>query len=216
MGNRILNFLSQDISELPSTSLVLIFGGAFLFVAVTVFLIYVCKKIAKLSGKNTHSILKIIMIALFPTIFNIAAVTGHILPIGVITAITVVLSIIVIVWNILQFGPIGGAMFSFLHIVGGLATGLMLASFVLVAIFGIATVFIARPGDVIAGNGGASNSIPEYVEDINTREIFYVSKNGDGRLMIDRNGNWVPLFYGDSAGRFTDTSGNTYIAHPFN
>lgn len=122
--------------------------------------------------------------------------------------ITVILSIVVTVWNILQFGLVYGLMFSFLHIVGGLATGLVVAGVVFAVIVMVLAAIFGSPST----GGGGTAGIPEIVEDVNTGEQFHVSNFGNGSIMIDRNGNWVPLRSGDYSGRYLDSYGNTYIS----
>ncbi len=198
MLNNILEFLSRDTSELSTTGLIFICIGAFLFVALTVFFIKLCKDIVKQSGRKSFTFVKIIMIAVFPTILNIAAVFNHELPLNVILILTAIMAVIVAAWDFMTFGPIVGFMFSFLHIVGGLATGLLVAAFVLVGVFFI-IMLILDP---------FTPPSPK-VRDIKTGETFIILSQANDTLQIDRNG--YTVLYPDYGGEYYDNHFNRYI-----
>lgn len=208
MLNKIFGFLSRDTSSLSTTGFILIIVGAFLFVALNIFLIKVCKEIVRCTGKSSHTYIKLVMIALIPTIFNVAAIFDYVLPVNLVLILTAVMCIIVVIWNCMVFGPIGGLMFSFLHIVGGLAAGLLIAGFVLMAVF-MLVVMIIKPFEM--PTSGAGGAIPEYVRDVDTGESFYVTTTASNQPMIDR-GDWVVLYPGDYAGRYHDSNGHNYIS----
>lgn len=208
MLNKVFEFLSRDTSSISTTGFILIIVGAFLFVMLSIFLIKVCKDIVKISGKNSHSYIKLIMIAIVPTIFNVAAIFNYVLPVNLVVILTVIMCIIVVVWNVMVFGPIGGLFFSFLHIVGGLAAGLLIAGFALMAVV-MVVIMLINPFEM--PKSGAGGALPEYVRDVDTGESFYVTTTSGNQPMIDR-GDWVVLYASDYAGRYYDSNGHNYIS----
>lgn len=209
MLNKISEFLSRDTSELSSTGLVFICIGVLLFVLLNIFFIRLGRVIVATSGKTSFTVIKIIMVALFPTILNIAALFNYDLSLGIILILTAVMSIIVVVWNLLTFGLAKGLLLSYLHIVGGIVAGLMIASFVLLGIVMIIMIFI-KPFEM--PSTGNSGSPPEYVRDLNTGETYYVNTNASGELTIDTSNGYRVLRPGDYAGRYVDGFGGSYIA----
>lgn len=211
MLNKILDFLSRDTSELSTTGLVFICIGVLLFVLLNIFLIKAGRAIVATSGKTSFSFLKITMIALAPTVFNIAAVFNYELPLNIIIVITAIMCIIVIMWNFLSYGLFRGLLLSYLHIVGGIVSGLMIAAFVFLALFMIVMMFV-KPFELpSAGNNGAP---PEYVRDLNTGETYYVDTNASGELIINKNGSiriLRPESCMDTEKRYVDGFGGNYI-----
>ncbi len=209
MKNKIFELLSKEAS---GTEIVLICIGSILFIAFTLFLIKVCKDFVIASGRNSHSIIKIIMIALFPTIFNIAAIFNYVLPVKLIVLLTLIMCIIVVVWNLCVYGPIGGLLLSYLHILGGLLAGLFIAAFVLMAVFIVVMLVTGSFNITDTGSSASGGGAPEYIRDINTNESFYVHDFKGSSMQIIRNGNYIVIYPSDYAGRYHDNYGHNYIA----
>lgn len=148
------------------------------------------------------------MVALFPTIFNIAAVFNRVLPMNIIFILTAVMCVIVAVWDFLVYGPIGGLLFSYLHILGGIISGLLIASLVFMAFF-IILITIIRPLEL--PSTGSSGTPPEYVRDLSSGETFYVTSSASGDLQIDRGG-YIVLYPSGYAGEYVDNYNHRYIA----
>lgn len=208
MLNKISEFLSRDTSELSTTGLIFICVGVLLFVLLNIFFIRVCRGIITQSGRKSFTIVKIIMVALFPTIFNIAAVFNRVLPMNIIFILTAVMCVIVAVWDFLVYGPIGGLLFSYLHILGGIISGLLIASLVFMAFF-IILITIIRPLEL--PSTGSSGTPPEYVRDLSSGETFYVTSSASGDLQIDRGG-YIVLYPSGYAGEYVDNYNHRYIA----
>lgn len=209
MLNKITEILSRDTAELSSMGLVFLCIGVLLFVLLNIFFIRLGRAVVATSGKTSFTVVKIIMVALFPTILNIMALFKKDLPLTLVLIMTAVMSIIVVIWNFLTFGPLKGLLLSYLHIAGGIVAGLMIASFVLLAVVMIIMMFI-KPFELPStGTGGAA---PEYVRSLNSGVTYYVQKNASGEMTIDTNGGIRVLRPGDYAGRYVDGFGGTYIA----
>lgn len=209
MKNKIFELLSKEAS---GTEIVLICIGSILFIAFTLFLIKVCKDFVKASGRDSHSIIKIIMIALFPLIFNVTAIFNYVLPTKLIFLLTAVMCVIVVIWNLRVYGPIGGLMLSYLHILGGLLAGLFIAAFVLMAVFFVIMLLTGSFNISGAGSSASSSGAPEYIRDVNTNESFYVHDFKGASMQIIRNGDYIVVYPSDYAGRYHDNYGHNYIA----
>ena len=206
------NVLELFTKQASGSEIILICIGSVLLIALTIFLIKVCKDFVKMSGKKSYSIVKIILIALFPTIFNIAAVFNYLLPMKLIFLLTLIMCIVVVVWNLRVYGPVGGLMLSFLHIVGGLVSGLMIAAFVLMIVFFVIMLVTGSFNIADTGSSTSDGGVPEYVQDINTNETFYVHDFKGASMKIIRNGDYIVIRPGDYAGRYYDDYGHFYLA----
>lgn len=207
MLDALKSLFSKDTSELSGgeTAFVIIaiivLIGAFIFIARTSF------RLEKISGKPSYTIAKIIMIAVAPTIFSVLSVLNIDLPFKWFGIATVVMCVVVAVWNIITYGILGGLFFSVVHIVLGL-----IASFgiVLVIFIGIAAVALYLfAGGSAGGSSASSSSAPEYVRDPATGETVRVEKGANGELYVG--GTSTVLRQGDYAGEYIDSNGNRYI-----
>lgn len=208
MLNKISEFLLRDASELSSARLIFLCIGVLLFVLLNILFIRLGRAIVTASGKTSFTVVKIIMVALFPTILNVMALFKKDLPLTLVLVMTAILSAIVIIWNLLTYGPLKGLLLSYLHIVGGIVAGLLIASLVLLV---VVLVLFAIFGGADTSSGGNSGSAPEYVRDLSSGEIFYVTSNASGDLQIDRGG-YIVICPSDYAGRYYDRHGHSYIA----
>lgn len=200
MLNKFFEFLSRDTSSISTTGFVLIILGAFLFVCLNIFFIKVCKNMVAYTGINSHSYIKLIMIALFPTIFNIAAVFKTVLPINLFFVLTAIMCLIVVIWNCVAYGILGGLIFSFLHIVGGISAGLLIAGFLFMIVVMIVVLFAAKPEVKKVGS----------ISDTVSGETFDVLTDESGVPYINRGGERLLLHNYDS-GRYYDDYGNIYM-----
>lgn len=121
----------------------------------------------------------------------------------------IVACVVVLVWNILTFGILGGILFSFMHIVFGLLAEISIAALIIMVLFfGILYLFGAFS---VGGTGTASGGNPHTVRDVNSGESFHVIER-NGTLYLDSGGRSGVLRQSDYAGRYIDDSGNDYIA----
>ncbi|MGN0444517.1 MAG: hypothetical protein ACI4F5_07885 [Acutalibacteraceae bacterium] len=203
-----LDFFEQLIEE-PSVGEILTVGIVSLVVgAFFIFATVICVSIERNSDVSSHSILKIILIAIGPTIVSVLAFFGLEAPTKVGLIASVICAAVVTVWNILSLGLFKGLIFSVVHIVIGFLAGMSIIAVAGIAlILGIISIFGNFSGGL--DNGNTALTVPEYVRNINSGETYYVTEHS-GVLWLDECG--VIIRPGAYDGRFIDDSGNEYIA----
>lgn len=203
-----LDFFEQLIEE-PSVGEILTVGIVSLVVgAFFIFVTVICVRIERNSDVSSHSILKIILIAIGPTIVSVLAFFGLEAPTKVGLIASVICAAVVTVWNILSLGLFKGLIFSVVHIVIGFLAGMSIIAVAGIAlILGIISIFGNFSGGL--DNGNTALTVPEYVRNINSGETYYVTEHS-GVLWLDEYG--VIIRPGAYDGRFIDDSGNEYMA----
>lgn len=209
MMNNIRNFLYSDAGNLSTGQ---IFAGMFfaaIIIVLFIFLFIFCIKFEKYSGVKSFLAVKTIMVALFPTIYGLINLSENRVSFTGFGVITVIMCIIVLLWNAFSYGLIYGLAFSFIHIV----SGLVMSVGIVVLIFGIiATVFLSFFTEG-GGPGKLSNQgKPDGVRDLATNEIYDVTVGGNGCLYLNSGGRDSVLYCGDYRDRYFDGNGNQYIA----
>lgn len=189
---------------------VLAVGGTVLGGIIVFILFRICRRIENQSGKAALSALKVGMIALAPFIVFVAAFFKISIPYHYAVIGMIVCSVIVLIWNIISFGPVGGILFSLLHIILGVFAGIGVGSLIVVIIAGGILYFVAG-----SGGGGASSgttgSVPSHVRDVATDQIYYVVQGVNGMPYLPERGDCI-LRSSDYSGRYFDDNGNQYIA----
>ncbi|MGN0468010.1 MAG: hypothetical protein ACI4GY_04740 [Acutalibacteraceae bacterium] len=199
----------EHLVENPSVEEILAVGlGGLVIGALFIFAAILCVKIERNSGVNSHSIVKIILIATGPTIVSVLAFFGLEAPTKIGLIASVICAAVVTLWNIFSLGLFRGLLFSVVHIVIGFLAGMSI-----VAVAGIALIFgvISLFGGLSGGISGASSAgaVPEYVRNLSTGETYYVTEH-NGVLWLDECG--VIIRPSDYSGRYIDDGGNEYIA----
>lgn len=207
-----MSLLDKNTADLSGTESVFIVLGVIVLIAVFAFIIRTCYRLEKISGKSSHSVIKIIMIAAAPTVYIILDILNLFLPFKWFGIITAVLCVITVIWNVFTYGILGGLMFSVIHVTFGLIAGIGLAAVVLIAVAGVALYLFAggTAGGSAGGSSVSSSSAPEYIRNPNTGETVYVEKGTNGELYIM--GTSTVLRHGDYAGEYIDSNGNRYIS----
>ncbi|MGN1347971.1 MAG: hypothetical protein ACI4VI_03405 [Acutalibacteraceae bacterium] len=203
-----LDFFEQLIEE-PSVGEILTVGIISLVVgAFIIFATVICVRIERNSDVSSHSIVKITLIAIGPTVVSVLAFFGLEAPTKIGLIASVICAAVVTVWNILSLGLFKGLIFSVVHIVVGFLAGMSIIAVAGIAlILGIISIFGNFSGGL--DNGSTALTVPEYVRNINTGETYYVTEHS-GVLWLDECG--VIIRPGAYDGRFIDDSGNEYIA----
>ena len=199
--------LSTDIS--PSKLILIIILA--IPVAVGIFLlIRYCIQKEKSSGKRAFNILKLGMVAVGPMLIAIKYWLSLELPLWIFVAASIILTLIVIVWNILTFSVLPGIAFSIFHILFGIIFGATVLGLAVAAVFFI----ILKVLGVLSVGGTASTSsgggVPKWVRDVNSNEIYQVFNFG-GTLQILRDSDYVVIRPGVYDGRYIDDSRNEYL-----
>lgn len=212
MLDSLMSLLDKDTSDLSGTESAFIVIGAIGLIAVFAFFIRTCYRLEKISGKSSHSVIKIVMIAAAPTVYIILDILNISLPFKWFGIIAAVMCVITVIWNVFTYGILGGLMFSVVHIVVGLIAGIGLAAVALIAVAGIALYLFAggTAGGSTGGSSVSSSSAPEYVRDPATGETVRVEKGYNGELYVG--GTSTVLRKGDYAGEYIDSNGNRYIS----
>lgn len=211
MWDKITEFLNSDVSGLSSGTIFFAFIVAAIAIVAFIFLVKTCLKIEKISGRKAFSLVKIIMVALFPTVFNLAALVRWEIPLSVIGVLTVILCAAVFAWNLLTYGLVCGLMFTIMHIVTGFALSLGIAALV----FGVAAIAIMSPlakEAVKVPSPEASGETPDGVCDVNTGENFDIMVGANGSLFLNSGGRDSVLYPGESLNSYYDSDGNRYTA----
>lgn len=212
MLDSLMSIFNKDTSDLSGTESAFIVIGAIVLIVVFAFFIRTCYRLEQISGKPSHSVIKIVMIAAAPTVYIILDILNLFLPFKWFGIITAVMCVITVIWNVFTYGILGGLMFSVVHIVVGLIAGIGLAAVALIAVAGIALYLFSggTEGGSAGGSSVSSSSAPEYIRNPNTGETVYVEKGTNGELYIM--GTSTVLRHGDYAGEYIDSNGNRYIS----
>lgn len=212
MLDSLMALFNKDTSDLSGTESAFIVIGIIVLIAIFAFFIRTCYRLEKISGKSSHTVIKIVMIAAAPTIYIILDMLNLFLPFKWFGIITAVMCVITVIWNVFTYGILGGLMFSFVHIVVGLIACIGLVTVVLIAVVGVALYLFAggTAGGSVGGSSVSSSSAPEYVRDPSTGETVRVEKGYNGELYVG--GTSTVLRQGDYAGEYIDSNGNRYIS----
>lgn len=183
---------------------------------IVLFLFYIIVKASfnfeKMSGRESHSIIKTVIIAAVPTAFGVLELMKIEVNVSdkLIIALTVAACIAVALWNLKVYGLIGGIMFSVVHIVFGVAASLGVLSLVFVAIFVIAIYFFGS-GFADGSSSSGTSSVPSTVTNVATQERYHVTRGVNGESYINLNGTDAILRPDVYEGRYIDDYGNNYM-----
>ena len=203
---------SMDPSQINGGNLALIAVAMIAVIVTFVLISRYCFRLEKRSGKSAFSLVKIIMVAAAPLVGILLEVFKINAPDLVFTIITLIMCIVVIVWNIATFRILGGIMFSIIHIAVGLLAGLSIAAIIFgIIAFAVIAIFVGASGSATGGASSSSSSAPEYVRDPSTGESYYVSKGANGQLYLPDKGDCI-LRPGDYSGHYIGSDGSTYIS----
>jgi|GEM_PF-3025401 len=200
------DFLLRAADSLSIGALLGIIFGGILFLVVFIVAARLCHNFAVNTEKRPLSAVKIGCVAIAPCVAMFVGMFHIDIPIKYIIAATVIISVIVLVWNLFTFGIFGGLLFSFVHIVAGVLAGLSVAGLVIAV---IALIAVALFGGSSGSIGSGSSQSVDNVRNLQTGEVFHVTKGVNGIMYI--NGSTI-LRASDYAGRFIDDNGNQYIA----
>lgn len=180
--------------------------GIFLFIQIT----RVCFTMERQTGKPAHTLIKTVLVAAAPTIFTVLALLKIDVPVpfSVFIGISVVMFIIVAIWNIKTYGILGGLFFSLVHGVFGVLASLGVGMLVFVGIFLIIAIFFGGSSGSVTG-GSSGNSAPSSVRNIRTGQVHTVSSGMNGNLYLADN-NYVLYPDPDFQGKYYDDHGNDY------
>ena len=181
--------------------------GALLAFVLFIFLVRTCFSIERNTKKSAHTLIKTLMIALAPSVYTILALLNIevTIPFSIFIIISVVMFIIVAIWNIKSFGILGGIFFSIMHGVFGALACIGVGMLVFVGIFLIIAVFF---GGSSSPAGGGSSS-PSSVRNIRTGQVYTVSSGTNGNLYLA--GTSCVLYPDpDYQGKYYDDQGNDY------
>ena len=184
--------------------------GALIAVVLFIFLVRTCFSIERNCKKSAHSLIKTLMIALAPSVYTILALLNIevTIPFSIFIIISVVMFVIVAIWNIKAFGVLGGIFFSIMHGVFGALACLGVGMLVFVGIFLIAAIFFGGSSGPVTGISGGSSS-PSSVRNIRTGQVYTVSSGANGNLYLA--GSSCTLYPDpDYQGKYYDDQGNDY------
>lgn len=207
--NIISDFLNQPASEKGWIALV----GMLIGLAVFSYIFYIIAKasfqLEKYSGRASHTIAKTILIAFFPTVLGALELFKIEVPVPekLFIVLTVVTGVIVVIWNFIVYGWIGGIMFSIVHAVFGLLASLGMVSLVMIAIVLVVLFFAGAVGGSPAGSSGSNVT---SVRNVKTGQVYNVSVGANGETYIAGGGR----LYTDEdySGYYYDSYGNEYTA----
>lgn len=184
--------------------------GVLLAVVLFILLVKTCLAIERNTRKSAHSLIKTLLIALAPSVYTILALLNIevAIPFSIFIAISVVMFIIVTIWNIKSFGILGGIFFSIMHGVLGALACIGIGLLVFVGIFLIIAVFFGGSSGSVTGNSGGSGA-PSSVRNIRTGQVYTVSSGANGNLYLA--GTSCVLYPDpDYQGKYYDDQGNDY------
>lgn len=201
------SFLSQEADGKTFLLAGLGIVGALLAVVLFIFLVRTCFSIERNCKKSAHSLIKTLMIALAPSVYTILALLNIEvnIPFSIFIIISVVIFVIVAIWNIKSFGILGGILFSIMHGVFGALACIGVGMLVFVGIFLIIAVFFGGSSNP---EGGGSSS-PSSVRNIRTGQVYTVSSGMNGNLYLAGT-NCVLYPDPDYQGKYYDDQGNDY------
>lgn len=208
MSDYLTSLFSKETSELSGGETAGILIAVFLAIGIFAFFIRTCFRLERITRKPAFTVVKVIMIAIAPTIFSVLALLDINVPFKWFGVATVIMCIATAVWNVLTYGILGGLMFTVVHIVFGVIAGLGLVALIFVAIAGVVLFFFA--GGSSSSGAASGTSAPEYVRNAATGETVYVEKGANGELYIMGTSN--VLRSSDYSGRYFDDYGNQYIS----
>ncbi len=193
-----------------------------------------CNNHATKTGKRPFTIIKPMLISALPLAYYVGnsldkylyipnLLTPEIMNYG-----TLCICGIVLVWNLIQFGPIKSVPFTLLHVIVGAIGGYLcsqLAGWMLGAVGILIAVMIFGGGGTVSSNDGTSGSEsarrssaseqfhlyehPSSVCAVDNAEVFRVSKGSYGSLQIYRFDKWNTI-YKNSDGTYSDGNGYVY------
>lgn len=203
-----VKFFEYLVENASMKELIAIALGGLVIGALFIFAVARCVKIERNSDVKSHSIVKIILIAIGPIAVSVFAFLGLEAPTKIGLIASVICAVGVTIWNIVSMGFLRGLLFSVVHIVVGFLAGMSIVAVACVVLFiGIISLFGGLSGGL--GGSSSSGSVPEYVRNLNTGESYYVTER-NGVLWLDECG--VIIRPSDYSGRFIDDNRNEYIA----
>ncbi len=174
-----------------------------------------CFELERISKRNSFNLIKSIIIAAAPIIYGTAGFLGFekYIPVTLIIIISIICFVVVSVWNFRTFGPIGGIMFSLMHLVFGALASLAALSIVYLIVFAVVFFFFGKSiGEPTGGATNSSGGVPEYVRDRSNGMLYHVITGANGSLYIEDNGrNTLLMTDPDYDGCYYDSEGNEYI-----
>lgn len=209
--------MSDKINELLQKEVG--FAGFFYIIALcllSVLIIYLVIRairtacyIESASGISAHSLIKSIVIGMFPGLYFGLYKFDIIMPKSIVIIASLAVVLIVAIWNFKSFGILGGLVLTFVHCLYAFLLVLCVMSIAFIILAG-AVLFIATAASGSSVTTPSSGSAPSTLRDLRTGEIFHVSKL-DGSPRIDRYGTWVLIRSTDFSGRYIDDYGNEYV-----
>lgn len=193
--------------------------GIFLIVVLVcllvLFFFYILVKasfnVERMSGRPSHTLVKTGIIALIPTIYSIMGILDfdYLIPEKILIPVCIIPCIIVAIWDFLVYGPIGGLMFTIVHIVFGVIASLGISALIFIVIAGVVLMFF---GGSVGGSASSSgSSAPSLVRDVNNGQVYHVVKGVNGELYIEDHGRSCILRSSDYSGQYFDDYGNRYV-----
>ncbi len=187
--------------------LICYFVGIILFAAIFYFAIKFAIEFNKITDFSTYSILKICLIAIAPAIYLILSALNLSPSTTLFLIISIIICIIVIIWNFFTLGFIAGLIFSILHISAGILCGISVAALIFALIIATVMIFVSGGSSSSTDNSGSS---PSRVECLGDGKLYYVSTNASGQTILPERGN-VIIRPTDYSGRYIDDYGNEYL-----
>lgn len=204
--------IKQMLAGETSVSSIGLLAVLFIVSLILLFLFYIiikaCRSVEAMSGRPAHTLIKTIIIAAIPTVCGVLELIGVEISIShnIIWACVIGACVLVAVWNFKVYGPIGGVMFTVMHVVFGVVASFGVFAVVFMLIFIAVLFLVGKPVDP-----STSNSSPSTVTNVATNERYHVTKGVNGESYINLNGADAILRPGAFAGRFIDDYGNEYM-----
>lgn len=188
--------------------ILLLIVGIFLFFRF-IKLVKTCVYVEQESGISAFTLLKVVLIAVVPTIYNVFAMLDADVDeyFKISAIITAVACIVVLIWNVKSFGVIFGIRFSIMHICFGLFASVAISALAIIAVIGVVLMLF---GGASSSTSSSSSSTPEYVRDPDTGELIYIEKGVNGELY--KAGTSEVLRQSDYSGRYIDSDGNDFLS----
>lgn len=211
----LLNFEDLMNQEADGKSILLVVLSVIAVITLILFfikIVRVCFIMERQTGKPAHTLIKVGIIAIAPTIFTVLSLFKIDIPISfsVFVGISAIMFIITVIWNINTYGVLGGLCFSLVHGVFGALACIGIGTLVFV---GIGLILVLLFGGNSSTSSSNCNSIPSTIRDVSNGKTYYTKKGFNNEFYVygdDRSE--TILRSGDYAGYYFDDNGNNYVS----
>lgn len=210
--------MSEKINELLNKQLgiegLFYIIGLCLAALFLIFLVILAIRIAchieRISDTPAYSLIKSILLGIFPGLYFGLSSMDIVIPENIVIIASMVVFLIVVIWNFRSFGAFGGFILTFVHCLYAFLLVLCVMSIAFIVVAG-AVLFIATAASGSSIASSSSSSVPSTVRNPATGEVYHTLQGVNGEGYININGREIKIRPGAYSGRYIDDYGNEYV-----